>query len=326
MHAFLPSRDGLIALFLMASMGAAAQTPQIYRPPLVADGGLQGTLARGGGFAPDKAQVASETYLGMLACPDCAGIRVELALYHESEASGGDPVRPAAYHMRETHLGSIDGDRVVETNGVWTEQFDKNHLRTIIILANGRPEGPTYFATAHDNQGTLLLLDPQFQELPADVPHSIARITGNRQQRMVFLTEADSGRTIDMKPGEVFLLRLKGNPRTQSVWTSNRPASMALLETGSEVSESIPAQPVTMQRTSRSTTRPARTQQPNAANSTTDEKPAAPRYISSQDEGYQVWQLITPQSGFEELRFELRHLNKAYELPQKIVTFTVAVR
>jgi hypothetical protein len=324
MHALLPSRGGLIALALMAGMGAGAQTAQTYRPPLIADGGLQGAVARGSNFAPDKAQVASETFLGMLACPDCAGIRVELALYHESEAAGGDPVRPAAYHMRETHLGSIDGDRIVETNGTWTEQFDKNHLRTIIILASGRPEGPTYFATAHDNQGTLLLLDPQFHELPADVPHSIARITGNRQQRMVFLTEADSGRTIDMKPGEVFLLRLKGNPRTQSVWTSNRPAAMALLETGSEVAESIPDQPATMQRTSRSTSR-ARTQ-PTAANNTTDEKPAAPRYTSSQNEGYQVWQLITPQSGFEELRFELRHLSKAYELPQKIVTFTVVVR
>jgi predicted secreted protein len=322
MHSFSTSSRGLIALTLAVCAGAVAQT---YRPPLVADGGLQGAVAKGDYFAADRAQVASETYLGMLACPNCAGIRVELALYNESGAGGGDPVHPAAYHMRETHLGSIDGDGIVETNGVWTEQPDPQNWRRIIILASGRPDGLMYFASAPDNQGTLLLLDSQFHELPADVPHSIARITGNRQQKMIFLTEADSGRTIDMKPGEVFLLRLKGNPRTQSLWTSNRPASMALLETGSEVAETIPAAPVPVHRTSQSTSRLA-TAQPLKTTSVTAEKPAAPRYDRSQDEGYQVWQLIAPQSGYEDLRFELRHPNKAYELPQKIVTFTIVVR
>jgi hypothetical protein len=53
---------------------------------------------------------------------------------------------------------------------------------------------------------------------------------------------------------------------------------------------------------------------------------AAPCYDLSQNEGYQVWQLIAPQSGREELRFELRHRDKAYELPQKIVTISVLVR
>jgi NlpE N-terminal domain len=321
MCSFPPSHRGLISVALAVCAGASAQT---YRPPLVADGGLQGSVVKGDYFAADRAQVASETYLGMLACPDCAGIRVELALYHESEAGGGDPVHPAAYHLRETHLGAIEGDRIVETNGVWTEQLDPNHLRTIIILASGRPDGPMYFATAHDNQGTLLLLNSQFQELPPDVPHSIARITGNHQQKMIFLTEADNGRIIDMKPGEVFILRLKGNPRTQSLWTSNRPASMALLETGSEVSETIPPQPATLQRTSRPTSRSAMTR-PTTTSTSTAEKPAAPRYDRSPDEGYQVWQLIAPQSGFEDLRFELRHPNKGFELPQKIVTFTVTV-
>ena len=322
MRSFPPSHRGLISVALAVCAGASAQT---YRPPLVADGGLQGSVAKGDYFAADRAQVASETYLGMLACPDCAGIRVELALYHESGAGGGDPVHPAAYHLRETHLGSVDGDRVVETNGVWTEQLDPKHWGTIIILASGRPDGPMYFGSAHDNQGTLLLLDAHFQELPPDVPHSIARITGNRQQKMIFLTEADNGRTIDMKPGEVFLLRLKGNPRAQYLWTSNRPASMALLETGSEVSETIPAQPVALQRTSRPTSRSATTR-PITTNNPTDEKPAAPRYDRSQDEGYQVWQLIAPPSGIENLRFELRRPNKGYELPQRIVAFTIAVR
>jgi hypothetical protein len=316
-----PSRLSLVVVTLAVS-GAGAQT---YRPPLVADGGLQGSVARGTYFAADRAQVASETYLGMLACTDCAGIRVELALYQESEAGGGDPVHPAAYHLRETHLGSIEGDKIIDTNGVWSELPDPKHRGTIIILASGRPDGPMNFASVHDNQGTLLLLDAQFNELPADIPHSISRITGNRQHNMIFLTEADNGRTIDMKPGEVFLLRLKGNPRTQSLWTSNRPADMALLETESEISETIPPPSATLQQTSRTIGRPARIQ-PIAANNITGEKPAAPRYDRSQDEGYQVWQLIAPQSGLKELRFELRHPSRSYELPQKIVTFTVIVR
>jgi hypothetical protein len=36
--------------------------------------------------------------------------------------------------------------------------------------------------------------------------------------------------------------------------------------------------------------------------------------------------LASPAIRLRELRFELRRPNKAYELPQKIVTFTVAVR
>jgi predicted secreted protein len=142
---------------------------------------------------------------------------------------------------------------------------------------------------------------------------------------MIFLTEADNGRTIDMKPGEVFLLRLKGNPRAQALWTSNRPAAMALLETESEVSETIPPQYATLQQTSRTTGRSAKNQ-PIGTNSATGEKPAAPHYDRSPDEGYQVWQLIAPQSGLEQLRFELRRSNKAYEPPQKIVTLSIAVR
>ncbi len=76
------------------------------------------------GRALGSALVASESYLGMLACGNCAGIRVELALYQEDGVSGGENVTPAAYHLRETFLGAIDGDQVVDRFGVWKESAD----------------------------------------------------------------------------------------------------------------------------------------------------------------------------------------------------------
>jgi hypothetical protein len=118
---------------------------------------LQGSMVKGGALGP--AQVASESYLGMLACANCAGIRVELALYQESVAAGGENVTPAAYHLRETFLGAIDGDRVEDRFGVWKESADAKRWGTILDLRDAKRGDDTFLTSAHDNEGTLIVLD-----------------------------------------------------------------------------------------------------------------------------------------------------------------------
>jgi hypothetical protein len=87
--------------------------------------------------------------------------------------------------------------------------------------------GVVTIPTARDNEGTLIILDNELRELPGNVPHTLARVIGSRQRNVAFLSEADDGRTVELKPGEVFLLRLRENPKTGAMWISDRPEAMA---------------------------------------------------------------------------------------------------
>ena len=49
---------------------------------------------------------------------------------------------------------------------------------------------------------------------------------------MTILREGDNGRTVEMKPGEVFVVELEARRPVGYTWTSDRPESTALLETG----------------------------------------------------------------------------------------------
>lgn len=278
---------------------------QGYRgPSAAAPESLQSSMVKGGTLGP--ALVASESYLGMLACTDCAGIRVELALYQESGAGGGDYVRPAAYHLRETFLGEIDGDKVVDDFGTWKESPDVQRWGTILDLRDARRGDETFLTSAHDNEGTLIVLDGELRELPVNVPHTLARVTGNRQRNIAFLSEVDDGRTVELKPGEVFLLRLRGNPKTGAMWSSDRPEAMALME--SDSNSPLPDSP-------------GNVVQPASGARNRISRPVAPQ----NREIYQVWQMIAPQSGLQVLRFELRRPDKRWPWPEKVVTISILV-
>ena len=273
---------------------------------------------KGGALGP--ALVASESYLGMLACTNCAGIRVELALYQESGAGGGDYVRPAAYHLRETFLGQIDGDRVEDHFGTWKESADVKRWGTILDLRDARRGDDTFLTSAHDNEGTLIILDSELHELPGNVPHTLARVTGSRQRNIAFLSEADDGRTVELKPGEVFLLRLRGNPKTGTMWTSDRPEAMALMESDSNSrSPDLPGN--TVQVASQSAAQPVVSSTRNRNSRTV--APASRAYQNG--EIYQVWQMIAPQAGLHILKFELHRPDKRFPLPEKIVTISILV-
>jgi len=292
---------------------ASAEAQGVRGPSAAGPESLQSSMVKGGTLGP--ALVASESYLGMLACTNCAGIRVELTLYQESGAGGGDFVRPAAYHLRETFLGQIDGDRVVDHFGTWKESADVKRWGTILDLRDAKRGDETFLTSAHDNEGTLILLDSELHELPGNVPHTLARVAGNRQRNIAFLSEADDGRTVELKPGEIFLLRLRGNPKTGAMWTSDRPETMALMESDTNTPPDLPGNavqtasqlvvPGTRNRNSRTVVPPSRVYQDR--------------------EIYQVWQMIAPQSGLQVLKFQLYRPDKRFSLPEKIVTISILV-
>jgi predicted secreted protein len=300
--------------------------------PLGPDGGLQRVVATGGGFSPGSAQVLSETYLGMLASPDCAAMRVELALYQEGVGQAIGSAKPAAYHMRETCIYLTGPGQTLDTNGTWREVIDRKKWEAVLVLENGRTPGGEYFARVLDsNSATLLKLDAQMQELPDIVPHSLGRVSGGRQGHMVLLSDADNGRTVEMKPGEVFFLRLTRKPDSGYVWTSNRPDSMVLLESGGEVqpwplvSGQTPGvtpaavsavAPVVAAKSGRATR--------NGGGNVTRQPLGYPQ--EPKDGEYQVWQLIAPQDGQQDLRFEYRRSSTTLGWPLQVFKLSVVVR
>ena len=287
---------------------------QGVRGPTAGPESLQTYMVKGGVLGP--ALMASETYLGMLACTDCAGIRVELALYQESGAGGGDYVRPAAYHLRETFLGEIDGDRVVDDFGTWKESPDVKRWGMILDLRDARRGDDTFLTTARDNEGTLIILDNELRELPGNVPHTLARVIGSRQRNVAFLSEADDGRTVELKPGEVFLLRLRENPKTGAMWISDRPEAMALMESDSN-NPSADSSGNAEQRALPSAVQPAASSTQNRISRAV----APPARWPPNREIYQVWQMIAPQSGLQVLKFELHRPDKRW--PEKVVTISI---
>jgi NlpE N-terminal domain len=288
--------------------GASASAPE----------SLQSSMVKGGVLG--SALVASESYLGMLACGNCAGIRVELALYQESGVAGGENVTPAAYHLRETFLGAIDGDQVVDRFGVWKESADAKRWGTILDLRDARRADDTFLTSAHDNEGTLIVLDSELRELPANVPHTLARVTGNRQRNVAFLSEADDGRTVELRPGEVFLLRLKGNSKTGAMWTSDRPEAMALMESDNSGPSRDPFVDAVQ------TGVPSAAQPVVSGTHHTVSRPGAPPTRFQSGEIYQVWQMIAPQSGLQVLKFELHRPDRNFPWPEKVVTISILVR
>lgn len=102
----------------------------------------------------------------------------------------------------------------------------------VVELVGERATEQRYLAQAQKNEATLIVLDKQWRELPADLPHMQARITEERREHLNLLTDAEKGPTVLLKLTEVFMLRLGiAKPGLGYGWVSDRPAAMALLET-----------------------------------------------------------------------------------------------
>jgi hypothetical protein len=176
--------------------------------------------------------------------------------------------------------------------------------------------GVVTIPTARDNEGTLIILDNELRELPGNVPHTLARVIGSRQRNVAFLSEADDGRTVELKPGEVFLLRLRENPKTGAMWISDRPEAMALMESDSN-SPSADSSGNVVQRALPSAVQPAASSTQNRISRAV----APPARWPPNREIYQVWQMIAPQSGLQVLKFELHRPDKRW--PEKVVTISI---
>ena len=176
---------------------------------LTAIAALAGCAGQGGSLPSSESSNLLGSYTGILPCADCAGIRTNLMLYADR------------YELRETYIGTRDGDRTVEkTGGVKvTRGSASDREATVYQLQDERSEPRRNFLRVGDNE--LRLLDAKLHDLPgAAASSSLYHAT--------VLAEGDSGRAIDVSPGERIVVRLGANRGTGYAWSLLTSGSNAL--------------------------------------------------------------------------------------------------
>ena len=123
-----------------------------------------------------SAAVHAETFVGVLHCADCAGIRNELTLYTE-QPSG----KPTKYQLTETYLGTREGDRAFSHEGKWTvlRGSATDPDATVYQLEYDNSARTRNFRKVNDDE--LRLLDLEQREIPSPAPHSLHRVAGGSQ-------------------------------------------------------------------------------------------------------------------------------------------------
>jgi copper homeostasis protein (lipoprotein) len=94
--------------------------------------------------APDspvdlRGQTPAARYVGTLPCADCAGVRTDLRLYRSGNT-------PSGFALRETYLGTRDGNRSFERTGRWQQQPTGQPDLVLLTLEPGVPERERHFA------------------------------------------------------------------------------------------------------------------------------------------------------------------------------------
>ena len=196
---------------------------------LLAIGALAG-CAGSGSDAPSTpaSSVLLATFTGILPCADCAGIRTDLALY--AEQPSGEPTR---YGLRETYIGTRQGDRTLETAGRLTVKRGAAGAPDAIVyqLDSGKPDLSRLFLRAGETE--LRLLDREQRELKSSAPNSL--------YRAVTLAEGDSGKAIDVIRGERVIVRLTSNRSTGYSWAFLSSGTNALTRLASEYTQVVGA-------------------------------------------------------------------------------------
>lgn len=234
----------------------------------------------GSGSSPSTSDSANllGTYTGLLPCADCVGLRADLRLY--SAHPGGDVSR---YEMRQTYIGTRDGDRTLERSGraklVHGSASDKQ--ASVYQLDAEHGDGRLYFLRAADNE--LRLLDRDKREIPSPAPRSL--------YRAIALAEAESGKAIEVSPGERVIVRLAANHTTGYRWS--------LLTSGAEALTRL------------------------AAGEYAEEFGANGKAGAG---GTESWYFQAARSGEEQLRFEYRRPWEENVPAAKSAHFTVRVR
>ena len=238
---------------------------------------LAGCAGSGSDLSKPDTSVLLGTYTGILPCADCAGIRTDLWVYAEQPAGAA-----SRYGLRETYIGTRDGDRTVERTGrlALTRGTANDREATVYQLESERSDGRRNFVRAGDNE--LRLLDREKRELPPSPPRSL--------YRAVTLAEGDSGKVIDVGPGERVIVRLASNRTTGYSWALLTSGSDALIRLASEYTQVVDP----------------------------EGKPGAP--------GVESWYFQAKGSGQQELRFEYRRPWERNVPAAKSTNYTIRVR
>jgi predicted secreted protein len=237
--------------------------------------------------APDapvdlRGQTPAARYVGTLPCADCAGVRTDLRLYRSGNT-------PSGFALRETYLGTRDGNRSFERTGRWQQQPTGQPDLVLLTLEPGVPERERHFAQV----GELVLraLDRSRNELPPTVPRSLVRVPDDVAPDIPVLTSGDSRGLTDLAVGAELVLLLPAN-RTMGYGWRMVPDPQAILEPSAN---------------------PAYVTDPAAA-----ARVGAP--------GMEVFRFRAPTAGQQILRFEYRRSWDASTPETPSVTFTVRVR
>jgi predicted secreted protein len=165
-------------------------------------------------------------YTGILPCADCAGIRTDLWIYAEPPSS-----EASRYGLRETYIGTRDGDRTFERSGrlkvVRGSASDRD--ATVYQLDTNQSDVRRNFVRAGDAE--LRLLDRDLGEIKSSAPRSL--------YRAVTLAEGDSGKVIDIVRGERVIVRLASNRTTGYSWALLTSGSDALTSLASEYTQVV---------------------------------------------------------------------------------------
>jgi len=207
-------------------MSSEAHTAVLLAAALAA-GMLAGCAEEPDALSPPDSTPSLGTFAGVLPCADCAGIRTELTLFAE-QPSG----RPMRYELRETYLGTRDGDRTFEKTGRWTvlRGSASDGDATVYQLDFDQPQTVRNFLKVGDDD--LRLLDRNQNEISTPAPHSLHRIPKEPSKSEITLSESDPGRTIDVNPGQRLAIRLNSNRTTGYRWELAAPAAGVLTKLG----------------------------------------------------------------------------------------------
>lgn len=235
---------------------------------LIAIAALSGCAGPGGSPSSSDSSSVLGSYTGILPCADCAGIRTNLVLYADR------------YELRETYIGSRDGDRTVERAGRMkvVRGAANDREATVYQLQAERPDSPRHFLRVGDSE--LRLLDSKLHDVP-----------GSTLYHATVLAEGDSGRAIEVSPGERIVVRLSANRGTGYAWSLLTSGSNALTRLAS-------------------------------AEYTPDAQAAGKAGAG----GTESWYFQASRSGQQELRFEYRRSWEVYVPAAKSTNYTVRVR
>jgi copper homeostasis protein (lipoprotein) len=159
-------------------------------------------------------------YAGTLPCGDCGGIRTILTLY-----SNPDPSR---YELRETYVGTRDGDLNFNTSGQWSIVHGiAGDVGAIVYrLTSEHPHQVRNYLKDSDHQ--LILLDRMRAVVSPKNPRLLVSVPAEAINPVV-VTE-QSADSIHLREGEWVIFRFSSNPSTGFRWTlANMPKTGLML-------------------------------------------------------------------------------------------------